>query len=307
GVLNNKYRARCAGRGRCGRGCDIQAAFHSPTALIYPARDSGNLTVRPYSIVSEVLVGEAANRASGVRVIDANTREVMDFKAPVVVLGAGALDTTRILLNSRSTAHPNGLGNSSGVLGCYLSEHLMGIRGSGYIPARIGTEATLDDGRPVAPYVPRFRNVTDRHPDFIRGYHFQGGGGCAEFPSMAHAAARLVEAVLISMLPKELPYAERFGIARDAGFDAIEMQTIARELKVIVAVEEVWNKFLLSPLEFARYVDELDSPWLKAYFDVGNIVFYGYPQDWIRTLEARIAKVHLKDFHLDRPNGRFAW
>jgi len=82
---------------------------------------------------------------------------------------------------------------------------------------------------------------------------------------------------------------------------------LARELKVIVAVEEVWNKFLLSPLEFARYVDELDSPWLKAYFDVGNVVFYGYPQDWIRSLGARIAKVHLKDFHLDRPNGRFAW
>jgi choline dehydrogenase-like flavoprotein len=113
GVLNNNYRARCAGRGRCGRGCDIQAAFHSPTALIYPARDSGNLTVRPYSIVSEVLVGEASNRASGVRVIDANTREVMDFTAPVIVLGAGALDTTRILLNSRSSAHPAGLGNSS--------------------------------------------------------------------------------------------------------------------------------------------------------------------------------------------------
>jgi hexulose-6-phosphate isomerase len=203
------------------------------------------------------------------------------------------------------------------------------------------------------------------------------------------------------MLAKELSYAERFRIARDAGFDAIEMQTVvredeaaevrdaamrtglrihsvmnadhwrfplsssdpdvvsrgvagmdtslrnaalwgadavllvpavvdqttsyrdawtrsqqvirdrllplARELKVIVAVEEVWNKFLLSPLEFARYVDELDSPWLKAYFDVGNVVFYGYPQDWIRSLGARIAKVHLKDFHLDRPNGRFAW
>jgi hexulose-6-phosphate isomerase len=82
---------------------------------------------------------------------------------------------------------------------------------------------------------------------------------------------------------------------------------LASELKIIVAVEEVWNKFLLSPLEFARYVDELDSPWLKAYFDVGNVVFYGYPQDWIRALGPRIAKVHLKDFHLDRPAGRFAW
>src|SRR5262249_47760629 len=166
--------------------CNLQASFHSPTALIYPARDTGNLTIRPYSIVSEVLVDETTSRATGVRVIDANTRDVMDFRARIVVLGAGTLDTTRILLNSRSRAHPDGAGNSSGLLGCHLSEHLMGIRGSGFIPARIGTEPTLDDGRPVAPYIPRFRNVVDRHPDFIRGYHFQGGGGCAEFPSMAH-------------------------------------------------------------------------------------------------------------------------
>jgi choline dehydrogenase-like flavoprotein len=189
GLLNNKYRARCAGRGRCGRGCNIGAAFHSPTALVYPARDTGNLTIRPYSIVSEVLVDSTKNIATGVRVIDANTREVLDFTARAVVLGAGTLDSTRILLNSRSRAYPDGVGNSSGVLGCYLSEHLMGISGSGYMPTRIGTETTLDDGRPVSPYIPRFRNVTDRHPDFIRGYHFQGGGGCAEFPSMAEDIA----------------------------------------------------------------------------------------------------------------------
>jgi choline dehydrogenase-like flavoprotein len=187
GVLNNKYRSACRGRGRCGRGCNLQSSFHSPSALIFPARDSGNLTVRPYSLVSEVLVDGA--RARGVRVIDANTREVMEFTAKAVVLGAGTLESTRILLNSRSSAHPDGVGNSSGLLGCYLSEHIMGVRGSGYIPARIGTETTLDDGRPVSPYIPRFRNVTDRHPDFIRGYHFQGGGGCTEFPGMAYDIA----------------------------------------------------------------------------------------------------------------------
>jgi hexulose-6-phosphate isomerase len=82
---------------------------------------------------------------------------------------------------------------------------------------------------------------------------------------------------------------------------------LAQELEVVVAVEEVWNKFLLSPLELARYVDEFASPWLKAYFDVGNIVFYGYPHDWVRTLGARTFKVHLKDFQLDRQSGRFAW
>jgi choline dehydrogenase-like flavoprotein len=185
GVLN-KYRTRCMGRGRCGRGCDLQSSFHSPTALIYPARDTGNLTVRPYSVVSQVLMDEGTGRAAGVRVIDANSRQVMDFKARVVVLGAGTLESTRILLNSKSQLHPSGLGNSSGVLGCFLSEHMMGIRGSGFMPSRIGKEPTLDDGRPVPPYISRFRNVTDRHPSFIRGYHFQGGGGCAEYPGMAH-------------------------------------------------------------------------------------------------------------------------
>lgn len=185
GVVN-KYRMKCLGRGRCGRGCNIHASFHSPTALIYPARDTGNLTLRPYSVVSEVLLDESTNRASGVRVIDAETGKVMDFKARVVVLGAGTLDSTRILLNSKSKRYPTGLGNSSDVLGRYLSEHLMGIRGSGYMPVRIGTEPTLDDGRPVPPYVPRFRNITERHPDFIRGYHFQGGGGATEYPGVAH-------------------------------------------------------------------------------------------------------------------------
>jgi hexulose-6-phosphate isomerase len=209
------------------------------------------------------------------------------------------------------------------------------------------------------------------------------------------------KSTLISMLPKAASYAERFAIGRDAGFEAVEMQTVtaeaqaaeirdasqktglkihsvmnsdhwrfplsssdpevvnrsvsgmetslknaalwgadavllvpavvdaqtsyrdawtrsqqvirerllpmARDLKVIIAVEEVWNKFLLSPLEFARYVDEFESPWLKAYFDVGNVVFYGFPQDWIRTLGSRIVRVHIKDFQLDRQNGRFFW
>ncbi len=80
---------------------------------------------------------------------------------------------------------------------------------------------------------------------------------------------------------------------------------LAEQLKVIIAVEEVWNKFLLSPLEFASYVDHFKSPWLKAYFDVGNVVLYGYPQDWIRTLNKRIVKLHLKDFKFEK--GQTKW
>jgi L-ribulose-5-phosphate 3-epimerase len=80
---------------------------------------------------------------------------------------------------------------------------------------------------------------------------------------------------------------------------------LADELKVIIAMEEVWNRFLLSPLEMANYIDEFQSPWVKAWFDVGNVVLYGYPQDWIRTLGPRIVKVHLKDFK--RNKDSYAW
>lgn len=71
---------------------------------------------------------------------------------------------------------------------------------------------------------------------------------------------------------------------------------LAEELKMTIAVEVVWNNFLLSPMEFARYVDEFNSPWLRAYFDVGNVVVFGWPEQWIRILGKRIVKIHLKDF-----------
>ena len=212
-------------------------------------------------------------------------------------------------------------------------------------------------------------------------------------PAPAPAAGRIKKAVQIYMLPKQLSYADRFKMARDVGFEAVEGQTVtdpkeaeeikkaaddakvrihsvmnmahwdnplsssdpavvqksldgmktslhnaklwgadavllvpgivnpetsykdawtrsqkeirtliplAEELKVVIGIEEVWNKFLLSPLEMAKYVDEFKSPWIKAYFDVGNVVFYGYPQDWIHTLGNRIAKVHLKDFKMGK-------
>jgi L-ribulose-5-phosphate 3-epimerase len=80
---------------------------------------------------------------------------------------------------------------------------------------------------------------------------------------------------------------------------------LAEELKIVIAIEEVWNKFLLSPLEMAAYIGDFESPWIKAWFDVGNVVLYGYPQDWIRTLGKNISNVHLKDFK--RKEGGYAW
>jgi len=75
---------------------------------------------------------------------------------------------------------------------------------------------------------------------------------------------------------------------------------MAQDLKIVIGIEEVWNKFLLSPLEFANYIDSYESPWIKAYFDVGNVAISGYPQDWIRVLGKRIVKLHIKDFKFEK-------
>jgi choline dehydrogenase-like flavoprotein len=185
GVLNNKYRARCMGRGRCGRGCDLNASFHSPTALVFPARDTGNLTVRPDSVVSEVLIDDRTNRATGVRVIDRQSRETFDFRARVVILAASTLESTRLLLLSRSASRPHGAANSSGVVGHYFCEHVMGPGASGYLPSLMGRAPTLDDGRPQSAYIVRWQNIDSKHPRFLRGYGYQGSSGAGEFPGHA--------------------------------------------------------------------------------------------------------------------------
>ena len=84
-----------------------------------------------------------------------------------------------------------------------------------------------------------------------------------------------------------------------------ELLPLAEEQKIVIAIEEVWNKFLLSPLEMVTYISEFKSPWVRAWFDVGNVVLYGYPQDWIRTLGSQIYKVHLKDFK--RGKNSYSW
>ncbi len=181
----NKYRRPCKGRGRCGRGCNLHSAFHSPTALVLPAIDTGNLELRPNSTVSEVIVDPNTGLASGVRVIDSVTRDVYEFRARVVVLAASTLESARLLLNSKSRQYPNGLANSSDVVGHYFCEHIMGPGARGYLPTLRGREVTNDDGRPTGLYIARFRNIKDKDSRFARGYGFQGGSGCSAFPSYA--------------------------------------------------------------------------------------------------------------------------
>src|SRR5271157_4850203 len=223
-------------------------------------------------------------------------------------------------------------------------------------------------------------------------------GPATPLASPMPGTSHMKKALQISMLPKQLSYAERFKLLREVGFEAVEAQTVsdereaqeikkaaddakvrihsvmnmahwdyplsssdpavveksldgmrtslrnarlwgaetvllvpavvnpqtsyreawvrsqkqirkllplAEELKIVIALEEVWNKFLLSPLAFPKYVDEFQSPWVRSYFDVGNVVLTGYPQDWIRAVGPRIRKLHIKDFRFRKMQAEF--
>jgi len=109
--------------------------------------------------------------------------------------------------------------------------------------------------------------------------------------------AKLWAAETVLLVPAVVTPETTYAQAWQRSQRAIRMLVpLARELNIIIGIEEVWNKFLQSPLEFARYVDEFDSPFVRAYFDIGNVAINGYPQDWIRTLGRRIVKLHVKDF-----------
>jgi choline dehydrogenase-like flavoprotein len=189
GVKHNKYRSRCYGRGACGRhvgGCDIHAAFDSPTGLIRPAMDTGNLTMRPNSTVFEVTVDKNTGKATGVSFLDSETRKSYQAKAKTVILAASTLESARLMLLSKSSLYPNGIGNSSGHVGHNFCEHVMGPSVAGFMKDLVGKPRTLDDGRPGGFYVPRFRNLSDRRSDFLRGYGFEGGSGTGMTPGTAY-------------------------------------------------------------------------------------------------------------------------
>jgi len=176
-------RVQCQARHQCQRGCSFGAYFSTQSSTLPPALRTGRLRIATDSIVHSVIYDPKTNRATGVRVIDANTLATREYHAKVVLLCASTLASTAILLNSTSSAFPTGLANSSGVLGHYLMDHLFGAGASGRVE---GFEDDYYQGRrPTAPYIPRFRNVLERHPAFLRGYALSGGAGREGWQSAA--------------------------------------------------------------------------------------------------------------------------
>jgi len=170
-------RGKCMYRNKCGQGCPYGAYFSSNAVTLPAANATGNLTIRPYSIVQSIIYDDPSNRASGVRIIDAETEEFIEYQARIIFCNASSLSSTQILLNSTSDRFPNGLGNDSGELGHNLMDHTY----------RIGAMGESDDfedqyykgRRPNGIYIPRYVNLEGQPQSdkFVRGFGFQGGAG----------------------------------------------------------------------------------------------------------------------------------
>jgi choline dehydrogenase-like flavoprotein len=171
-------RGKCQYRNLCIRGCPFGAYFSSNSATLVAAERTGNLKVRPNSIVTTLIHDDRKNRASGVRILDAATGQEEEFYAKVIFLCASAIPTAWILLNSASDRLPNGFGNGSDQVGRNLMDHHLGVGAGAEVE---GFEDMYYSGRrPNGLYVPRFRNLGDdasRRTDYIRGFGYQGGAG----------------------------------------------------------------------------------------------------------------------------------
>lgn len=172
--IHKGTRGQCQTRGRCVRGCPLGGYFSSLSATIPVAMDTGNLSLRADSIVTEIIFDTATRKAKGVRIKDANTGEEMEFFSKILFCNASTIGTTAILLNSRSDEFPDGLGNSSGELGHNMMDHHYGMGASALLP---GFEDQYYKGRkPLGFYIPRFRNIDEKttRKDYIRGFGYQG-------------------------------------------------------------------------------------------------------------------------------------
>ena len=173
---DHKGRAACHYCGPCERGCSTGSYFSTQSSTLPPAMATGRLTVLPDSIVHSLVYDPKTHRVSGVHVVDTRTKASREYRAKVVFLCASTLGSTRILLNSKSPTFPNGIANSSGVVGHYLMDHHFRVGGTGRLDGL--TDHYYQGNRPNNPYIVRFRNLGDaasKRTDYVRGFGYQGG------------------------------------------------------------------------------------------------------------------------------------
>ena len=179
---NSPQRGSCQYRNLCSRGCPYGGYFSSNACTLPSAERSNNMTLRPNSIVYELIYDEKKGKATGVKVLDSETGQTTEYFAKVIFLNASTMGSTFIMMNSITNRFPNGFGNDSGELGCNIMDHHLGVGASGQME---GFEDQYYSGRRAnGVYIPRFQNIGKDKRDYLRGFGYQGGGSRQSWSSL---------------------------------------------------------------------------------------------------------------------------
>jgi choline dehydrogenase-like flavoprotein len=244
-------RAQCQHRTICERGCPFGGYFSSNASTIPWAAKTGKMTLRPDSVVHSIIYDEAKGKATGVRVIDATTKQMIEFYAKIIFVNAAALNTNLILLNSTSHRFPQGLGNDSGLLGKFIAFHnyRAGISAEydGFL------ESTTEGRRPNTPYIPRFRNVYKQETDFLRGYAAGFSAGRKSYSDQAGFGEGLKESLLNPKLGGWYVGSHMMG------------ETIPKESNYVALDTSKKDPFGIPQLRISMDYDQNDEKMIKDY------------------------------------------
>lgn len=260
-IFVKQGRGLCQNRTICERGCPFGGYFNANSTLIPWANKTGNLTLRPHSVVHSIIYDEGEKKATGVRIIDAETKEVTEFFAKVIFVNAGTLNSNLILLNSKSERFPNGIGNDNGLLGKHVAFHnyrgIVAAEHPGY------NDYKEEGRRPTSCYIPRFRNLRnqDKDADFIRGYAVTFGAGRGQ-----KIDGKGIGQELFDNLTGEKEYGPWRASSRMMG------ETIPKETNYVSLNESQKDEWGIPLLNISIDYDENDEKMLQDFFvQVGDM------------------------------------
>ena len=253
-VFKQQGRTLCQSRNICQRGCQYGGYFNVNSTLIPWAERTGNLTLKPHSIVHSIIFDEELNKATGVRVIDANTKESTEYFADVIFVTAATMNSNHILMNSTSDRFPDGLGNDSGVLGKYVAFHNYRAKINAIHEGH--KDFATEGARPTSSYIPRFRNVKKQETDFLRGYAAGFGTGRYRKRNYDGVGVQLIE---------NLNEKGEYGAWRVGSH--MMGETIPKESNFVSLHAEMKDEWGIPQLNISIDYDDNDEKMIKDFFE----------------------------------------
>ena len=247
-------RSQCINRSLCQRGCPYGGYFSSNASTLPWAAKSGYMTLRPNSVVHSIIYDDKKQKATGVRVFDSETKEMVEFYAKIIFVNAAAFNTNLILLNSTSNRFPNGIGNDNGLMGKFAAFHNYRARINGDYEGFLDT--TTEGVRPNGAYIPRFRNVFKQETDFLRGY----AAGIYTQRNHTHDRDAMGEDLKNSLNANK--WADKWSINSH-----IMGETIPKESNFIALDKTQLDAFGMPKLKISIDYDQNDEKMIKDYFE----------------------------------------